>query len=403
MELVIRNATIAGEPEVRDIGIEEGRIVQIADHIEVRGAEELQAEGFLVSPGFMDVHMHLDKALVLDRYDWSKREVQATHRMTCVAESNKMKRNFTVEDVRARAIRVAEMCLRNGTTTLRTHVDIDPIVGLTGMEGVLAAKEACRGWMEMQVSPYPVNDLVDSAEETDKLLRKALEMGGDLVGAVPEANPVGEESVDRTFALAKEYDLDIDFHTDQVHGPRPFVLPYIAEKAIAEGWQGRVMASHCFGLGYVTPEERRSAIQRCREAGVSICVTPYETIQERVIEPRAAGVNVTYMSDNIQDAWASFGNADMLMIALFVGRLGSWRTNQELDGILEMGTMGAARAIGLADEHGVAVGKRADLVILEAKSGHEAIVNQVRKLWVIKSGRVVARSGELLVKATESS
>ena len=403
MDLIIRNATIAGELKVRDIGIEEGRIVQIGDHIEVRGAEELQAEGFLVSPGFIDVHMHLDKALVLDRYDWSKREVQATHRMTCVMESNKMKRKFTVEDVRTRAIRVAEMCLRNGTTTLRTHVDIDPIVGLTGMEGVLAAKEACREWMDIQVSPYPVNDLVESAEETEELLRKALDMGADLVGAVPEANPVGEESVDRTFALAKEYDFDIDFHTDQVHGPRPFILPYIAKKAIAEGWQGRVMASHCFGLGYVTPEERRSVLQKCKEAGVSICVTPYETIQERVLEPRAAGVNVTYMSDNIQDAWAPFGNADMLMMALFVGRLGSWRTNQELDGILEMGTMGAARAIGVAEEHGVAVGKRADLVILEAKFGHEALVRQVRKLWVIKSGRVVVRNGELLVTATGSS
>ena len=403
MDLVVRNATIAGESSVKDIGIEGGRITHITDRIEVRGAEELPAEGYLVSPGFIDVHMHLDKALVLDRYDWATREMQVSPRMTSVVESNKMKRHFTVEDVRARAIRIAEMCLRNGTTMLRTHVDIDTIVGLTGMQGVLAAKEACREWMDIQVSPYPINDLGDAPEETNELLRKALEMGADLVGAVPEANPVGEESVDRTFALAKEYDLDIDFHTDQVHGTRPFVLPYIAEKAIAGGWQGRVMASHCFGLGYVTPEERQSAIQKCREAGVSICVTPYETIQERVIEPKSAGVNVTYMSDNIQDAWAPFGNADMLMMALFVGRLGSWRTNQELDGILEMGTMGAARAIGVADEHGIAVGKRADLVILEARSGHEAIVNQVRKLWVIKNGRVVARNGELLVKATESS
>ena len=111
------------------------------------------------------------------------------------------------------------------------------------------------------------------------------------------------------------------------------------------------------------------------------------------------GVNVTYMSDNIRDTWQPYGNADMLQLALFVARLGSWRTKEELDHLLEMGSMVAARAIGLAEDHGVGVGKRADLVIFEAKSGHEAIITQARKLWVIKNGRAVARNGELLVRS----
>ena len=108
----------------------------------------------------------------------------------------------------------------------------------------------------------------------------------------------------------------------------------------------------------------------CREAGVSICCQPNATIEERVIEPVNGGVNVTYMSDNIRDTWQPYGNADMLQLALFVARLGSWRTKEELDHLLEMGSMGAARAIGLAEDHGVAVGKRTDMVVFEAKSGH---------------------------------
>ena len=399
MDLVIRNATIAGVSGVKDIGVGDGRIVEIGDRIELRGDEEIQAMGFLVAPGFMDVHMHLDKALTLDRYDWSRRPRDMPSRQAALEASNELKRHFTVEDVRERAIRTAEMCIVNGTTTLRTHAEVDLVVGLTGIQGVLEAREACREWIDIQVDCYGIAGFHDVPEE-EGLLRKGLEMGADLIGGVPEADPDGNAHVDRIFSLAKEYDKDIDFHVDQVRASRPFALPYIAEKTIAEGWQGRVMASHCYALGHVTPEERQQAIRMCREAGVSICCQPNATIEERVIEPVNGGVNVTYMSDNIRDTWQPYGNADMLQLALFVARLGSWRTKEELDHLLEMGSIGAARAIGLAGDHGVAVGKRADMVIFEAKSGHEAIITQARKLWVIKNGRVVARNGELLVKTT---
>lgn len=398
MDLVIRNATIVGVSGVKDIGVRDGRIVEISDRIELRGVEEIQAMGFLVAPGFMDVHQHMDKALILERHDWSRHPRDMPAREANIAASNELKRHFTVEDVRERVIRTAEMCIVNGTTTVRTHAEVDPVIGLTGIQGVLAAKEACRDWIDIQVDCYGVAGFHEVPEEED-LLRKGLEMGADLVGGVPEADPDGNAHVDRIFSLAKEYNKDIDFHVDQVRASRPFALPYITEKTIAEGWQGRVMASHCYALGHVTPEERRQAIAGCREAGVSICCDPNASIEERIIEPVNGGVNVTYMSDNIRDTWQPFGNADMLQLALFVAKMGSWRTKEQLDHLLEMGNMGAARAIGLAEDHGVGIGKRADLVIFEAKSGHEAIITQARKLWVIKNGRAVARNGELLVRS----
>ena len=338
--------------------------------------------------------MHLDKALII----WPRWDAQASLQASSAAQAVQPRRGISVEDVRERAIRVAEMCIVNGTTTLRTHADITAAGGLVAIQGVLAAREACREWIDMQVTPFPIRGFGDSPDEIEDLMRKAVDIGADLIAGVPEADASGIEHVDRIFALAKEYDLDIDFHTDMVPADTPFLLPYIAEKAIAEGWQGRVLAGHCFALAHVTPDDRQRAIEKCKEAQVSICISPFASIQQRVIEPVSGGVNVTYMSDNIRDTWSSFGNADMLQLALFVGRLGSWRTSQELDHLLEMGTAGAARAIGLAQEHGTAVGKRADLVILEAKSGHQAIITQARKLWVIKNGCVVARSGELLLR-----
>ncbi len=403
MDTIIRNATIQGHSGVVDIGIQGGRIVDIEDRIEIRGREEIHSQGYLVSPGFVDVHMHLDKALTLDRYDWALREQQPTRRLTSVFETNKVKPTFTVDDVKARAIRVAEMCAVKGITTIRTHAEVDPVVGLTGIKGVMEAKQACRDLIDIQVVAnafcgYYYGEGFAGTPDMEKMFREAIEMGVDAVGGVTEADPDARAHIDFIFSLTKEYDLDVDFHCDQVTTPPLFHIPYIADKTMAEGMEGRVLLGHCIALGHVSPDERQKAIEKLKEAQVSICITPYTTIQERLEQPAAGGVNVSYISDNIRDLWAAFGNADMLQLALFVARMGSWRSNQELDRIFDMGTLGAARSIGLAGHHGVGIGCTADLVILEAKSGHEAIVDQARKLWVLKNGRPVAQEGKLLVR-----
>ena len=110
----------------------------------------------------------------------------------------------------------------------------------------------------------------------------------------------------------------------------------------------------------------------------------------------APGFVDVHMSDNTQDAWQPFGNGDMLLLALFVSRLSSWRSDLELDNVMAMGSLGAAQSIGKTGQYGIVVGKKADMVILDARLGHEAIVNQSRKLWVLKNGAIVARDGELL-------
>ena len=399
MQLVIRNASIHGVSGTRDISIDAGRITAVDPRVEGQGDQEIDAAGNLVSAGFVDAHTHLDKALVLDRYDWAQREMQATPRLTSVVESDKVKRNFTVDDVRQRAVRLARMCAAHGTTTLRSHVDIDEVVGLGGHGGRPRRQGGTPRPHRYPSEPLRHKRGFEGEPHSEPLLRRALLMGADLVGGVPEADEDGNAHVDRVFALANEFGLGIDFHTDQVRAARPFALPYIAEKTIADGMQGKVMASHCFALGHVPEDEHKQAIELCAQAGVSICVTPYFSMRERVALPRQAGVNVSYMSDNIQDTWQPHGNGDMLLLAAFTARLTPFNTNADLDAVLEMGTLGAARSLGFENEHGVAVGKRADLMVLEAPTAHEAVVNQSRRLWVIKGGRVVASDGRLLEDA----
>ena len=185
MDLVIRNATIAGEAGLRDIGILEGKIVKITERIDVQGIDEVHAQGYLVAPGFVNSHMHLDKALLLERYDWSDQDfVEKTFIQRRRDESNKLKEDFTIEDVWDRAFRTAQMCAVHGTTALRTHAEVDSVVGVTDVEGVLAAKDACREFMDIQVDVYPAVGF-EEMPEVEKLMRRGLELGGDLVGGVP--------------------------------------------------------------------------------------------------------------------------------------------------------------------------------------------------------------------------
>jgi cytosine deaminase len=59
--------------------------------------------------------------------------------------------------------------------------------------------------------------------------------------------------------------------------------------------------------------------------------------------------------------------------------------------LLDLITVNPAKAIGLT-EYGLAEGCRADLVVLDAADPAQAITEQSEKLWVLKSGRVVARN-----------
>ena len=62
MKYLLKNGTlVSGErTEKKDILIEGEKIVKIAPHIEEEGAEEINVEGKLLFPGFIDVHTHFD-------------------------------------------------------------------------------------------------------------------------------------------------------------------------------------------------------------------------------------------------------------------------------------------------------------------------------------------------------
>ena len=410
MDLVVRHARIVGMRKLSDIAIENGRIVEIADRLEEPGEEEIDAKGRLASPGFVDGHMHLDKALLGQETP----NVSGTLREALTIMGRK-KSEFTVDAVKERAGRVVEMAVRNGTTAIRTHVDVDPLVGLTGLMALIQVREEYSALADIQIVAFPQEGFTN-VEGAEELLREAMEAGADAVGGIPAIDPNPKLHIDKVFAVARDFGVDIDMHIDESDDPKDLTLEYYAEKAIEEGYPGNMTAGHCCSLAAVDDATAGRVIGKVREAGVNVVALPSTNLYlqgrgdgypirrgiTRVRELLDADVNVLYASDNVRDSFNPFGNANMLELALILAHGVQMGGMSDLETVFRMGTVNAARAMGIGADYGIEEGKRADMVILDAESPQEAIINQARALYVVKNGVLVAEDGLLKIDRSAS-
>src|SRR5580658_8188173 len=199
MDLILRNARRMGaEHKLTDIGIAGGRIAAVGPGLAAEG-ETIELGGRLVSPGFVETHIHLDKSCILDRVKSDKGDLDEA-----IAEAAKAKGAFTPEDVHARATRTLEKAILQGTTHMRTHLEVDPGVGLRGLEGVLPLIKEYAWAIDLQLCVFPQEGLLNNPG-TDQLMVQALKRGCRVVGAAPytDTNPRGQ--IDRVFELAREF------------------------------------------------------------------------------------------------------------------------------------------------------------------------------------------------------
>src|SRR4051812_28172057 len=155
--------------------------------------------GRLVLPGLVDGHIHLDKGFFGDAWK--------PHRPCTAGFSVRERVQFekealaTAESIATRAAAMIDLCVSQGTTWMRSHVDVDGGIGLRNLEQVLAAREAHRDKLSIQIVAFPQSGIV-SSPGTAELLDEAVRAGADLVGGL---DPAG-------------YDADIDGHLDVIFG-----------------------------------------------------------------------------------------------------------------------------------------------------------------------------------------
>lgn len=379
-DLIIRKARAFGYEGLVDIAVKDGKIVGIAEQVQDKGRQEIAAEGRFVSPGLVDAHAHLDKALIFDRKTGNAEMDRRVTLKDMIMATRQLKREMTPEDVKERALELIKLSVAHGITTIRTYVEADPFIELRAAEGILMAKEEARDLVDLQTIAFAQEGwfttpgTIESGDE--KYLREALEMGIDLIGGnvnktVWPSSP--EAQIDRLFAIAREFDCDIDMHLDNADSAEAFSLPYVIDKTLENDYQGRVSAGHVVGIAHVEEKTRKQTIKGVKEAGITIAVLPSRMRLTCVREFMEGGVNISIGTDNYRDKFVYFGNPSLVERMLLLARIIDTQDDEELAEIYKMGTYNAARALRLAD-YGLDVGKRADLVVFDAYNLYDTVM-----------------------------
>ena len=393
-DLIFRRAQLRSSSGPIDIGISRGKIAAIEPRIRAE-AIELDLKGRLVLPGFVDSHIHLDKACLLGRCGHDHGNLGDAIRAV-----SEMKRDFTVEDIHARGAKVIERAIVHGTTRMRTHVEIDPRVSLRGFEAIKALKRDYAWALELSLCVFPQEGLTNDPG-SDELLVRALRDGADLVGGCPYTDTNPNAQLARIFDLAQEFDVDVDLHLDFDLDPSWSHLDEVCRQTERRGYQGRVAVGHATKLSALPPERLKAATEQLAQAGVAVTVLPSTdlylmgreathnvprgvTLAHRLVE---RGVLCSVATNNVLNPFTPFGDASLLRMANLYANV-AHATVPEFDTCLDLVTELPARLMNLKD-YGIKVGNPADFVVLDTREARLAIAELPDVLMGFKHGRKV--------------
>jgi cytosine/creatinine deaminase len=406
VDLIIRNARLSDRLSdgPLDIGVERGRIVAIERGL-AADAEVYDARGYLACPGLIETHIHLDKSRIIDRCVPQERS-----QLSPVKGVTPLKKSMSVEDVRARAERTLEECIKHGTTRMRTQVEVDPGIGMRGFEGVQSLIADYRWAIDIEICVFPQEGLI-SYPGTEELLIEGLKRGAQVVGGAPRYDSDQAGQIHRIFELAREFDVDIDMHLDV--GPTPDALNIHLVRELTEKYRrgGRVVVGHMAKLSLMPPDEVAALARSLADTGVAVTVLPATDLflmgrnrDHSVVRGVADanlllkhGVNCSLSSNNILNPATPYGDCSLVRMANLYANVLQIDRPGELRECFGMLTDISARLLNLKD-YGFAVGHPADVVVVGAQEPEQAIAEIAQPLAVFKNGKqtVVWHPPELL-------
>jgi cytosine deaminase len=393
LDLVLRQARIAGRDGQVDIGISDGRIAEIAAHTE-SDARAMPLDGRLAFPGFVDTHIHLDKSCIWDRCRCERGTVQEA-----IAAVAAAKAAFTEGDIYARAQRTLERAIVQGTTHMRTHVEIDPRIGLRGFDAIRRLKADYAWAIDLEICVFPQEGLLNDPGAED-LLVAACTAGADLIGGCPytDSDPYGQ--IARIFALAERFDLDVDFHLDFDLDPSWMHLDEVCRVTEKLHRGGRVAVGHVTKLSALAPDALDAVARRLADAGVAVTVLPATDLflmgrthshnAPRGVAPAhilaSRGVTCSLATNNVLNPFTPFGDCSLIRMANLYANTAHAGTARELAACFDLVTTSPARLMNL-DFYGIAIGHPADVVVLDCADPAAAVAELAQPVLGLKRGR----------------
>lgn len=386
-----------------DITIEGAAIVGIAPHHadSIPSAQDgvgeiVDGRGRLLFPSFSDVHVHLDSTriglpfrphtggpgvwamMMNDRHNWRDAEIGITERVA-----------GTLERMIAR-----------GTTRVRSYAQVDVDCKLEKFDAVMAAKQKFAEHADVQVMTFPQAGILREAG-TAELLEESLKQGADVMGGIDPSQLDRDPAkhLDIVFGLAEKYQVEVDIHLHEPGELGVFSTELVLERTRALGMQGKVTMSHAYELGSVSEAVSRRLIAEFAELDIAMAtVAPSVSNQLSLLALAESGVRVGLGQDGQRDYWGPYGNCDMLDRTWQLAFTNNFRRDDHVEHALAVATMGgasimshhSARLTGVDDRPGLAIGDRADLVIVDGETPTSAVMDRGTDRTVMHNGRVVA-------------
>lgn len=401
---LIQNVRLPNQEGRWQIAIENGQFGAITpmEVVQADDSQVLDAEGGLALPPFIEPHIHLDTTQTAGEPNWN----QSGTLFEGIERWAERKALLSHDDVKARAWKTLKWQMANGIQYVRTHVDVsDP--SLTALKAMLEVKQEVAPWVDLQIVAFPQEGIL-SYPNGEALLEEALKLGADVVGAIPHfefTREYGVESLHIAFRLAQKYGRPLDIHCDEIDDEQSRFVETVAALALKEGIGARVTASHTTAMHSYNGAYTSRLFRLLKMSGINFVANPLVNIHlqgrfddypkrrgiTRVKEMLAAEINVCFGHDDVFDPWYPLGTGNMLQVlhmGLHVCQLMGY---QQINEGLKLITHHSARTFGVTD-YGIASGNRANLIILPAENGFEAVRRQVPVRWSIREGTVIAET-----------
>ena len=401
-DLILKNANIANGQSGVDIACQNGRIVEISDHIDVPAVEVLDCGGMLVSPPFVDSHFHMDATLSLGL----PRMNESGTLLEGIALWGELKPLLTPEAVIERALKYCDLAVSKGLLAIRSHVDVCDD-RLLAVDALLEVKKQVAPYIDLQLVAFPQDGYLRSPTAKNNVIR-ALDKGVDVVGGIPHFERTmadGAQSITELCQMAADRGLMVDMHCDESDDPMSRHIEMLTYETQRLGLHGRVAGSHLTSMHSMDNYYVSKLIALMAEAEISAIANPLINItlqgrhdtypkrrgMTRVAELRKAGLTVAFGHDCVMDPWYSMGSGDMLEVASMGLHVAQMTSRDDIRACFDAVTTQPAKILGL-EGYGIEVGNNADFVVLQARDTIEAIRMRANRLYVIKQGKIIAET-----------
>ncbi|HIF9110365.1 TPA: cytosine deaminase [Photobacterium damselae] len=405
--MLITNVTQQGKEGLYQILIHDGKFTAIEPMAAALSYPEntqvIDGEKGMAMAPFCEPHIHLDTTQTAGEPSWN---ISGTL-FEGIERWAERKALLSIEDVKSRAKQTLKWQIANGIQHVRTHVDVsDPT--LTALKAMIEVREEMRPWVDIQIVAFPQEGIL-SYPNGKELLEQAVELGADVIGAIPHfefTREYGIESLHYVFELARKYNRLIDVHCDEIDDEQSRFVETVAALAHKYEMGHKVTASHTTAMHSYNGAYASRLFRLLKMSGISFVANPLVNIHlqgrfddypkrrgiTRVKEMLGADINVCFGHDDVFDPWYPLGTANMLQV-LHMGLhvcqiMGYEQINQSLNLI----STHSAKTLNIQDHYGIHLGKPGNLLVLPAENGFDAVRRQVPVRYSIRSGRIIAQT-----------